>query len=106
MVTAALPEIAVVPDVLADADAKLTAIEFEHSGLGSGLEVAVLVENVISGQQGFVKSLAHGAAAEQHGAVEQRTPHFGWVGCRYSYQHRRGILQVPGNASQFLAASG
>ena len=104
VVAAALPEVAVVPDVLADADAELPAVEFEHSGLGGGLEIPVLVENVVGGQEGFVKGLAHGAAAQQHGAVEQGPSHFGGVRRRDSDQHRRSILQFPGDAAQLLAA--
>ena len=104
VVAAALPEVAVVPDILADADAELPAVEFEHAGLGGGLEIPVLVENVVSGQESFVKGLAHGAAAQQHGAVEQGPSHFGGVRRGDSDQHRGSIFQFPGDAAQLLAA--
>src|SRR6185369_16192852 len=55
MITAALPEIAVVPDVFADADAKSYAVQLQNLGAVEGLEVAVLVEHVVCGEEGLVE---------------------------------------------------
>ena len=47
MIAAALPEVAIVPDVFADADAEPASADVEHLGAVERLEVAVLVEDVV-----------------------------------------------------------
>ena len=62
MIAAALPEVAVVPDVLADADAEPAAAELEHLRAVERLEVAVLVEHVVGRQQRLAEALVDAAA--------------------------------------------
>ena len=59
VVAAALPEIAVVPDVFADADAQRAAVQSRICGALRRLEIAVFVEHIVGGQQGFVKGRPH-----------------------------------------------
>src|SRR6185295_6177769 len=58
VIPAALPEIAVVPDVFADADAELLAAELEDLVAAIRLEVPILVEHVVGRQQRLAKALA------------------------------------------------
>src|SRR5262245_55489531 len=60
VIAAALPEIAIVPDVLADADAEPPTAELEHLRTMERLEVAVLVEHVVRGEERLAKSLFRG----------------------------------------------
>ena len=62
VVAAALPEVAIVPDVLADADAEPRAAEVEHLRAVERLEVAVLVEDVVGRQQRLAEALLDAAA--------------------------------------------
>ena len=57
VVAAPLPEVAVVPDVLADADAEPPAADVEDLRAVERLEVAVLVEDVVGGQQRLAEAL-------------------------------------------------
>ena len=43
-----------VPDVLADVDAYVDAIDHEYRALGAGLEVAVFIEDAVVGQVDLV----------------------------------------------------
>ena len=61
VVAAALPEVAIVPDVLADADAEPASAELEDLRAVVRLEVAVLVEHVVGGQQRLAKPLSDAA---------------------------------------------
>src|SRR4051812_690311 len=58
VIAAAFPEVAIVPDVFADADAKAAATQLEHLGSAKRLEVAIFVEHVVCGQQRLSKPLA------------------------------------------------
>ena len=95
MIAAALPEIAVVPDVLADADAQPPAVQLQDLRSAGRLEIAVFVENVVGGQQGLVKRRAHVAILQQHRAIEQRPAHFRRIGRGHTHQQRgrRGQVQ-------------
>ena len=55
VITAALPEVAIVPDVFADADAQAAAVQFQNLRPVGRLEVAIFVEDIVSGQQGLVE---------------------------------------------------
>ena len=63
MVAPALPEIAVVPDILADGDAKDGAFEAQDLGLRGRLKIAVLIEDVVGGQQCLAKGSLHATSA-------------------------------------------
>ena len=77
-----------------------TAVEFQDLRARGGFEIAVFVENVVGGQQGFVKSRPDFAVFEQHGAVEERTAHFRRIGRGHAYQKRRGRRQFRGDLAQ------
>ena len=68
VVAAALPEVAIVPDVLADADAEPAPAELEDLRAVKRLEVAVLVEDVVGRQQRLAESLLDAPVAEQRRA--------------------------------------
>ena len=89
MVAAPLPEIAIVPDVLADADADARAGDVEQLGAVVRLEVAVLVEDVVGRQQRLAEALLDAAAAQQHRAVEERPAFVGRIRLGQADQHRR-----------------
>ena len=94
MVAAPLPEVAIVPDVLADADPDPRAGDVEELRAVVRLEVAVLVEDVVGGQQGFPESLIDAAVAQQHGAVEQGPSFVRRIRFRQTDEHRREIGRV------------
>jgi hypothetical protein len=70
MVTPALPEIPVVPDVLTDADAQAESVQLQDSRRAPRLEVAIFVENVIGRQQALVKHRSRASVIQQDRAVE------------------------------------
>ena len=88
VVAAAFPEVAVVPDVLADADAEPAPAELEQLRAVVRLEVAVLVEDVVGGEQLLAKALADATLVQQHRRVEERPSLVGWIGLRQSDKHR------------------
>jgi hypothetical protein len=87
LVTVAGQQLGVVPEILADGHAQLHARDLDGAGVGGGLEVAGLVEDVVGGQQalgphsvdaplpghhrGIAQALvvAQGRAEDQHGIV-------------------------------------
>ena len=68
-VTAILPEIFVVPNVFADGDANLLAVEGDGKILGRRLEVTVLVEHVVGRQQRLVARGEDAAVLQKRGGV-------------------------------------
>ena len=104
VVAAALPEIAVVPDVFADADPQLAAIQLQDLRLRGRLEVAVFVEDVVGGQQRLVEDRPGLAVSQQHGAVEQGPAHLGGVHGGDAHQQRRPVRQLGGHALELVAA--
>jgi hypothetical protein len=89
VIAAPFPVIAIVPDVLADADAEPPAADVEHLRAVKRLEVAILVEDVVGGEQRLAEARIDAAAAQQRGAVEQRPPFVGRVRFRKADEHRR-----------------
>ena len=89
VIAAAFPEVAIVPDVFADADAEPPAAEIEDLRPVERLEVAVLVEDVVGRAAAPCESAARPAVAQQHRAVEERPPFVGRVRLGQSDQHRR-----------------
>ena len=65
VVAAALPEVAIVPDVLADADAEPPAAEVEDLRAVERLEVAVLVEDVVGRQERLAESPLDASVADE-----------------------------------------
>ena len=92
-----LPEIAVVPDVFADADAQAPAVQFQNLRPAGRLEVAVFVEDVVGRQQRLVKGRPHRAVAQQHRAVEQGPAHVGrdWASPRPPAAAARPAVRRP-----------
>ena len=66
----ALADRARLPDVLAHAQADAPTAKLDHARPGSGLEVALLVEYAIVGQDLFTVARADGATAEPHRGIE------------------------------------
>ena len=60
-----LPEVAIVPDVLADADAEPPPAEIQHLRTVKRLEVAVLVEHVVGRQQRLAEAVLDAPAAQE-----------------------------------------
>ena len=106
VVAAALPEVAVVPDVLADADAEPRAGHVEHLRALERLEVAVLVEDVVGGQQRLAEALLHASAPQQRRAVVERATLVGRIGFRQPHQHRRTVGEFAGQRIQLRPAPG
>ena len=95
MVTPPLPEVAIVPDVLADADPNARTGDVEQLRAVIRLEIAVFVEDVVGRQQRLAETVLDAAAAQQHRAVEERTPFIGRVRLGQTDQHRRKSGRVP-----------
>ena len=104
VIAAALPVIAIVPDVLADADAQPPAADVEHLGAVKRLEVAVFVEDVVGGEQRFAESEIDAAVAQQNRGVEERPSFVGCVGFRHADQHRRQRLRLARQAGEHVPA--
>ena len=68
------PEILVVPDVFADGDAQLLAVQAKHVLAIRRLEVTRFIEHVISGQQHFALLKNHPPTANQRGFVRNGLP--------------------------------
>ena len=75
MITPALPEILIVPNVFADTDAQTPAVQLQNLRAHGWLEIPVLIENVIGGEQSLVKRGAYFAILQQDRAIEQRAAH-------------------------------
>ncbi len=84
----ARPEVLVVPGVLADGDGQANAVEFDHFLRAGGRKVALLVEDVVKGQQALVLLEQQTAAVEEDGGIE-----------RPACTHRRDLLRGPGGPS-------
>ena len=88
-VEAARPEVLVVPGVFADGDGEAHAVEFDDLLRTGGQEVALLVEDVVEGQQALVLLEEHVAAVEQDGGVDGGLAGLGPGGQRHACQRRR-----------------
>src|SRR5437868_14918504 len=64
-IPAALPEVAIVPDVFADADAEAVAAQMQNLRTAVPLGAPVLVEDVVGRQQRLAKALADAAPVQQ-----------------------------------------
>src|SRR6266850_530329 len=106
MVAAPLPEIAVVPDILADADADAASGDVEELRPVKRLEVAVFVEDVVGRQQRLAEALLDAPSAEQCGAVEERPALIGWVALGKADENGRQIDGVPRERLERVPASG
>ena len=87
-----LPEVLVVPGILADGDGQANAVELNHL-LGLGWrEVALLVKDVVEGQEPLVLLEEQLALVEEHSGVEGRLTVFASGGQRNARQHCGGQL--------------
>jgi hypothetical protein len=68
-----VPEIGIVPDVLADGDADLRPREVEDLGPPGGLEVPVLVEDIVGREEGLPEGLEDFPLVEEEGDVLEGT---------------------------------
>jgi hypothetical protein len=75
------------PHVGADVDAHPHALEFEHAGLMAGLEVALLVEDLVVGQAVLEVGARHAAVLDHRGGVEALAGPLG----RVADQHRDAL---------------
>ncbi len=98
MIAAALPEVAIVPDVLADADAEPHAAELENLRSVKRLEVAVLVEDVVGRQQRLAEALLDPAAPKERRRVEERPSFVRRIRLGQPDEHRRQPGQLAGEA--------
>ena len=80
VVAAVVQEHLVIPDVLANGDAHFCAENFHRRVAGGRLEVAVLVEHVVSRQQRLVADGADLAVLQHGGGVLRRAAGVGFVG--------------------------
>ena len=94
VIAAALPEVAIVPNILADTDAEPASAELEDLRAVVGLEVPVLVEYVVRGQQRFPKPLSDDALVQQHRGIEERPSRVGGIRLRQSDEYRRLIGEI------------
>ena len=67
------------PDILADGEADADAGVIDDGGGSGGLEVAVLVENIVGGQETFSADGNDGATVAERSGVVERTPAAGGV---------------------------
>ena len=72
VIAAPLPEIAIVPDVLADADAETPIANLEDFRTARRFEVPVLVEHVVGRKERLAEPLADRAVLQKHRGVEER----------------------------------
>ena len=70
------PEVLVVPGVLADGDGQPLAVQLHHLLRPAGRKVALLVEDVVEGQQPLVLLEEHAAAIDE----DRRPSHAGFAG--------------------------
>ena len=105
VIAPALPEIAVVPDVLADADAEPPPAELEHLRTVKRLEVAVLVEHVVGRQQRLAETLRDRAVVHEHGAVEERPSLVRRVRLGETDERRRQIARIACQLLEHLPAA-
>src|SRR5262245_65151075 len=77
MVAAALPEVAIVPDVFADADPDAAASDVEDLRAMERFEVPILVEDVVGWQERFAKPLLDARSEERRVGKECRSR---WTG--------------------------
>ena len=112
MITAPLPEIPVVPYVFANADSQPAAVQLQNLRSRGRLEIAVFIENVVGGQQGLVKRLAHLALLQQNRAIEQWPAHLRRIGRGNSHQDAAAPMQArkrfrvaPGNCAAQIPGS-
>src|SRR5579863_879671 len=69
LVEALRPKLFVVPTILANGDAELLAGVFEIGLRARGLEIAGLIENVVSGEKHFALAEGDFAVAKKRGAI-------------------------------------
>jgi hypothetical protein len=97
------PEMLVVPCVFADGDGEANAVEFDNLLLARGGEIALLVEDVVEGQEALVLLKQQMAAIEQDGCVD------GWLADarfrRQGYAGEYGRGQLRGGCGQFFNGS-
>jgi outer membrane protein TolC len=68
------------PDILADRDTNAPAGMLDHRGLGGGLEITVLIEHVVGGQEAFAGDGPNLAPVTEGGGVVERPAPTGGVG--------------------------
>jgi hypothetical protein len=84
------------PDVLANGDTDALTGVFDHGGRGRGLEIAVLVEDVVGGQQAFGRNGAYAPPQAEGGGVVKRPALTGKIG-RHGADERGYVAHGGGN---------
>ena len=98
-VEAARPEVLVVPGVLADGDGEANAFEFDHLLRAGWREVALLIEDVVKGQEPLVLFEEQLAAVDEDGGVEGRLAVFAAGGQGHARQDGSGQVARGGASS-------
>ena len=102
MVAPPLPEIAIVPDVLADGHSQGPIPQAQYLVVGRRFEIAVLVENIVSRQEALVETIQHLSSRQERGTVEQRSSFRSVVGLGQPDEHRGSATQLRGQSLQNL----
>ena len=101
-----LPEVAVVPDVLTNADRGAHPRHLERLEAGARLEVAILVEDVVGRQQALDEDAIDDAVPEQRGGVRKRPSRVRRVLDRQADEDRRLPGEIARQLSGDLAGAG
>ena len=104
-VEALVPEVLVVPGVLADGERHLLAAERKQRLASGRGEVAHLVEHVVGGQKHFRLQEGDGAVLEQGGGIHDRLAGFG-MGRGHQSANHGDAAGLGGNAFHRLAIAG
>ena len=105
MVPATLPEVAVVPDVFADADPEAMTSQLENLRAVERFEVPILVEDVVGREQGLAEALHDPSVAEEGRGVEQRSAFLGLIGLGEADERRGAAFQLRAKRLQSIPAS-
>ncbi len=106
VVAAPLPEVAIVPDVFADADAEPASGDVQRLRAVKRLEVPILVEDVVGRQERLAKTMFDAAAAEKRRGVEQRSSLVRRIRLGQSDERRRAVGERDGEPLEPFPASG
>src|SRR5262249_12827257 len=96
VIAAAVPKVAIVPDVPGDADAESPMADLEDLRTAERLEVPILVEHVVGREQRFSESLSDLPVVQQRRGVEERTSFMRWIRLGQAYENRWAVSERPG----------
>ncbi len=94
MIAASFPEIAIVPDVLADAHADASFADVQNLRTAERLEVSVFVEHVVGREECLAEPMMKFAALQENRAVVERAPDVGHVRFGQPDENGRTVSQL------------